>query len=292
MKLRSVKLLQFADMMDMGGMPVRQPLPSPFADQVDPFLLLHHYTGKVQAGRHPREIGVGPHPHRGFSPVTFIFKGDMHHRDSRGNSAVVHAGGVQWMDAGMGIMHSERPSKELAANGGEQEIVQLWVNTPAARKMVQPNYQALQSAEIPAVQPEAGEGSVQVVAGTYKGVTGPAHTKLDLLMLRADLQPGATIEVPLKADYETLLYVVKGNILLEGYGPIAALHMVVLNEDGEGVLFSADQSSIVLVLAGTPLNEPVTQYGPFVMSNQTEILHAMRDYQMGKMGILIEEFDE
>ncbi len=291
MKLRTVQLLQYADMMDMGGIPVRQPLPSAFADQVDPFLLLHHHAGKVPAGAHPREVGVGPHPHRGFSPVTFIFKGDVHHRDSRGNSEVVHAGGVQWMDAGMGIMHSERPSNALAEKGGEQEIVQLWVNTPSARKMDQPNYQALQDAEIPVVTPDSGEGRIQVIAGDHRGVQGPANSKLDLLMLRADLEPGATVEVPLKPDYQTLIYVVKGNITLEGYGPVPALHMAVLKNDGEGIRFSADQSTIVLVLAGTPLNEPVAQYGPFVMTNQTEILHAMRDYQMGKMGVLIEEFE-
>lgn len=292
MKRRTVKALQYADLMDMGGLPVRQPLPSEAIDQVDPFLLLHHHQGKVQAGYHPREVGVGPHPHRGFSPVTFIFKGDVHHRDSRGNSAVVHAGGVQWMDAGMGIMHSERPSAQLARNGGEQEIVQLWVNTPAARKMDQPNYQALQAADIPVVKPQTGEGDIQVVAGQYAGQTGPAQTKLQMIMLRADLAAGAahTFEIP--AHYSTLLYVVKGQIQLDQYGPVQALHMIVFKEDGDAIQITADQPTIILVLAAEPLNEPVTQYGPFVMTNQTEILHAMRDYQMGKMGILIEEFDE
>lgn len=292
MKLRTVKALQFADMMDMGGMPVRQPLPSAHIEHADPFLLLHHHQGKVQAGRHPREVGVGPHPHRGFSPVTFIFKGDVHHRDSRGNSAIVYAGGVQWMDAGMGIMHSERPSAQLAKEGGEQEIVQLWVNTPASRKMDQPNYQALQASDMPTIQPIQGDGTIQVVAGAYMGKVGPAQTKLDMLMLRVDLQAGAEHTFELPAHYQTLLYVVKGNIQVDQYGPVQALHMVVFHEDGDAIRISTDQATTFLLLAAEPLQEPIAQYGPFVMTNQTEILQAMRDYQMGKMGILIEEFAE
>ena len=292
MKLKSVKAVQYADMMDMGGMPVRQPLPSATIEHADPFLLLHHHQGKVQAGRHPREVGVGPHPHRGFSPVTFIFKGDVHHRDSRGNSAVVAAGGVQWMDAGMGVMHSERPSAALAKSGGEQEIVQLWVNTPAAHKMDQPNYQALQKEDIPVVQADKGEGTIQVVAGRYAGITGPARTKLQLLMLRADFSADAqhTFEIP--THFHTLLYVVKGQIHVEKYGPVQALHMLEFQDDGEAIQLSTDQATTFLILAAEPLNEPIVQYGPFVMRNQTEILQAMRDYQMGKMGILIEEFEE
>ncbi len=291
MKRRTVKVLQYADLMDMGGMPIRQPLPSVHLDQVDPFLLLHHHQGKVAKGAHPREVGVGPHPHRGFSPVTFILKGDVHHRDSRGNSAVVHAGGVQWMDAGMGIMHSERPSKELSTLGGDQEIVQLWVNTPSARKMDQPNYQALQETDIPEVKPDTGEGRIQVIAGTFKDAVGPAHTKLDLLILRADLEAGASQNFTVPATSNAIMYVVRGNGYLQDYGDVPALHMVAFKNDGDTISVEVHQPTTLLLLAGKPIDEPVTQYGPFVMTNQTEILHAMRDYQMGKMGILIEDFD-
>jgi len=291
MKLRTVRALQYADMMDMGGMPVRQPLPSAAIDQVDPFLLLHHHSSKIAAGAYPREVGVGPHPHRGFSPVTFIFKGDVHHRDSRGNSAIVHAGGVQWMDAGMGIMHSERPSKELAEKGGSQEIVQLWVNTPAARKMDQPNYQALQENDIPSISIDDVGSNIHVVAGTFEGVKGPAHSKLDLLMLNVTMKAGIKRQFEIPTDHQTLLYVVKGGLTMTGYGPVPALHMVVLHQDGAGIELTADQETIFLILSGKPIDEQVVQYGPFVMNSQTEILEAMRDYQMGKMGVLIEEFD-
>jgi len=291
MQLRTVKALLYAEEMDMGGMPIRQPLPTGRVDQVDPFLLLHHHIGKVSAGIDPRNAGVGPHPHRGFSPVTFIFQGNVHHRDSRGNSAVVNAGGIQWMDAGMGIIHSERPSQELADNGGVQEIVQLWINTPGERKMDQPNYQSLQKEDIPVFFPTTGKGSVQVVAGSINGIKGPANSKLDLLLLRADLEAGARLDVPMPDAFNATIYVVKGKIALENYGPVEELYLAVFEQNGAGLRFTATGDAIVLVLAGKPLNEPVAQYGPFVMTNQTEILRAMRDYQMGKMGVLIEEFN-
>ncbi len=291
MKLRSVRALQFAEMVDMGGIPVRQPLPTQKIDMVDPFLLLHHHAGRVEAESRPQEVGVGPHPHRGFSPVTFIFKGDVHHRDSRGNSAVVKAGGVQWMDAGMGLLHSERPSKEFAEKGGDQEIVQLWVNTPHRFKMDQPNYQALQFEDIPQIQLENDKGIIQVVVGNYSGINGPAKTKSDLIFLRADLNPGAEHAITIPEQYNLLIYVLKGSLEIEQYATVPALNLVIFKNDGDTVSMKTDQHTTLLILAGLPLNEKVETYGPFVMSSQTEIMQAMRDYQMGKMGMLIEEFD-
>src|SRR5688500_13192601 len=122
---RKVKYLLYAEERDMGGMPIRQPFPTLKVDQVDPFLLLHHADVKVSEHVQPSHAGVGPHPHRGFSPVTFIFKGGVHHRDSRGNNSIVYAGGAQWMNAGMGVMHSERPPADIHERGGRQEIIQL-----------------------------------------------------------------------------------------------------------------------------------------------------------------------
>lgn len=291
MKLRTVKALQYADMVDMGGMPVRQPLPTKRMDMVDPFLLLHHHSGLIEQDSHPREIGVGPHPHRGFSPVTFILKGDVHHRDSRGNSSVVKAGGVQWMNAGMGVMHSERPSLAFAQSGGEQEIIQLWINTPHVHKMEQPVYIALQKEDIPVAKPDSGNGAISVIAGSLKGRTGPVHPWSEQLILRADLQAGAVISFPVDESFNALLYIISGTIGLRAYGPVEPLHMVVLRNDGDTIEVKAETDTTFLLLAGKPLQEKVAKYGPFVMTDQTEILEAMRDYQMGKMGILIEEFD-
>lgn len=291
MKNRTVKALQFAELVDMNGFPVRQPLPAHKIEMVDPFLLLHHHAGVIEPGLRPQETGVGPHPHRGFSPVTFVFKGDVHHRDSRGNSQVVKAGGVQWMDAGMGLMHSERPSKEFAEAGGEQEIIQLWVNTPHRFKMDQPNYQALQQEDIPHIDLENASGTIAVIAGNYMDRKGPAKTKSDLIILRGDLLPGAEHIFIIPAAYNLIMYVLDGSIEIEKYATVPGLNMVVFNNDGDGIKIKAMQSTRFILLAGMPLNEHVESYGPFVMSTQTEIMQAMRDYQMGKMGMLIEEFD-
>ena len=291
MKLRTVSALQFAEIVDMGGIPVRQPLPVNKIEMVDPFLLLHHHTGIIEPGSRSQESGVGPHPHREFSPVTIIFKGDVHHRDSRGNSQVVKAGGVQWMDAGMGLIHSERPSKEFAERGGEQEIIQIWVNTPHKFKMNQPNYQALQFEDIPNIEIENELGSIQVIAGNYQNKTGIAKTKSDLIILRGDFKAGAEHTFIIPEQYNLLLYVVDGSIEIEKYATVPELNMVVFKNDGDTVNIKTNQSTRFIVLAGIPLNEHVESYGPFVMSTQTEIMQALRDYQMGKMGMLIEEFD-
>ena len=122
MKTRTVSRLLYAEQMDMGGMPIRQPLPTQAVEQIDPFLLLHHANIKAPTHIEPGQSGVGPHPHRGFSPVTFIFQGGVHHRDSRGHDSTVYAGGAQWMNAGMGIIHSERPPNDIHEIGGRQEI--------------------------------------------------------------------------------------------------------------------------------------------------------------------------
>ena len=123
-----------ADEVDMGGIPVKQPLPTNKVDQVDPFLLLDHLRIKYYNDRTAKIQGIGPHPHRGFFPVTFIIEGELHHRDSRGNNQIAKEGEVQWMHAGAGIIHSERPSEALAARNGTQEIIQLWINSPADKK--------------------------------------------------------------------------------------------------------------------------------------------------------------
>src|SRR5687768_7075052 len=172
-KNRSITHTLFAEQFDMGGMPIRQPFPTTNVERVDPFLLLHHADVKVPKHIEPDHGGVGPHPHRGFSPVTFIFQGGVHHRDSRGNDSVVYAGGAQWMNAGMGVMHSERPPHDIHELGGRQEIIQLWINTPAKYKMEQPAYFPVQANETGKFISEDGKTKVNVVSGEVLGVKGP-----------------------------------------------------------------------------------------------------------------------
>lgn len=288
LKNRTVARLLFAEEMDMGGLPIRQALPTGQVEQHDPFLLLHHHTTTIPQSDYPYKLGVDPHPHRGFSPVTFVYQGGVHHRDSRGNDSVVYGGGTQWMNAGRGLVHSERPPHEMQAQGGVQEIVQLWVNTPRANKMDQPAYFPLLAEETPTVSEDKGRVQVAVVAGTYKAVQGPIPTPSPVLALRLTLQANGTCAIPIPADYNAFLYLLDGQIMLEGYGLIEGLNLALLNRDGEGCTFTANENTRLLLLAGKPLDEPLAMHGPFVMNTQTEVMQAMRDYQMGKMGMLFE----
>jgi len=289
MKNRTVNRLLYADIVDMGGMSVRQPFPTQQVAQIDPFLLLHHHESKLPEGAVPHRSGVDPHPHRGFSPVTFVYKGGVHHRDSRGNNSVVYAGGTQWMNAGMGVVHSERPPADIQERGGVQEIVQLWVNLPKAHKMNQPQYIPLQAEDTPVLQLDGGRIRVRVVTGTFEEVNGPIKTLTPILALRVEMEAGTTYAFPVPAHYNAFLYLLDGSVQLEGYGPIEGHHLALLNQNGEGCTITARERTRLLLLAGEPLQEPVASHGPFVMNTQSEILQAMRDYQQGKMGMLIED---
>lgn len=289
MKYRTVRTLLFAETVDMGGMPVRQPFPSQRVQQIDPFLLLHHADIKVPAHIKPRHAGVGPHPHRGFSPVTFIFKGGVHHRDSRGNSSVIYAGGAQWMNAGMGVMHSERPPDDILERGGQQEIIQLWVNTPARHKMDPPEYFPLPANDIPTFVTDDGLATINIIGGELMGVKGPVPTKTSVNAATLDLKKGATMDIALPTDHNSFLYILNGKINIAGYGLTEPLHAAVFANDGDGVGIQALEATRILLMSGAPLNEKVVSHGPFVMNTETQILEAMRDYQKGKMGILIED---
>jgi quercetin 2,3-dioxygenase len=289
MKIRTVKTLLPADMIDMGGMPVRQAFPSLRVEQIDPFLLLHHADIKVPEHVTPRHAGVGPHPHRGFSPVTFIFRGGVHHRDSRGNNSVVDAGGAQWMDAGMGVIHSERPPDDIHESGGRQEFIQLWINTPARHKMDQPEYYPLRKGDIPEFITEDQLVTVAVVSGEVLGVKGPLSGKTPVNAATLVARSGGRITIPLPSHHNSFIYLLDGRINLEGFGLTEGLHAAVFENDGDAISFTAMEDTRMLLMSGEPLNEKVVAQGPFVMNNETQILEAMRDYQKGKMGILIED---
>jgi redox-sensitive bicupin YhaK (pirin superfamily) len=288
--VKSIKAIIPASKVDMGGILLDQPLPGREIDHIDPFLLIHHWESTLPAGKKQNESGVGPHPHRGFSPVTFIFKGSLHHRDSRGNDSVVHAGGTQWMHAGMGIVHSERPSNDLAEKGGEFEIIQFWVNSPASRKMDKPAYYPLQKEDTPVWTSSDGKTEVGVVAGTFRGAEGPIETLSPLQILRIHLQEGAKLEFDIPEGFNALAYVLDGSLRADGQA-VPSRNMIVFEEgEDRGIRMEATETTRVIFLGGQPLGEPVSKYGPFVMNTQTEIMQALRDAQMGKMGVLIEEF--
>ncbi len=275
---------------NMGGLVVKQPLPHGALDQIDPFLLLHHARLTFGAGGRQQDLGVPPHPHRGFAPVTFIYEGGVHHRDSISNDSVVYAGGVQWTTAGRGLVHSERPPKALAERGGVQELIQLWVNLPQRHKMSAPAYQALAAENTPTVTSEDGRVTIQVVTGSHGGVEGPIETLSPLLALNATFAAGGAHFFPLPPDYNAFAYFLDGQARLNKNELIAGEHLAHLPPGGDGVLIEATKKTRVLLMAGAPLDEPVAASGPFVMNRSVEIFQAMQDYSTGKMGVLKEEF--
>jgi hypothetical protein len=291
MDTRKVKQLFFAEEIDMGDIPVRQPFPTQNVSQIDPFLLLHHHKSVIEPDSHPQQSGVDPHPHRGFTPVTFVIKGSIHHRDSRGNSQLVEAGGVQWLDAGRGVIHSERPGTELAKNGGELELIQLWINTPQSNKMDDPRYFAYSAQQLPTLSLENGLGETKIICGEMESKKGIIPPKVPLLILSSALKVDATQSYIVPPDYNLIVYVISGKVKLKGFGIVEALNAVHFENQGTHIEISAISETKLLLLAGKPISEPVVSHGPFVMNSQTDIMTAMRDYKLGKMGILIEDFE-
>ncbi|NOY49315.1 MAG: pirin family protein [Chlorobi bacterium] len=288
--MRSIKKIIHASKVNMGGIILDQALPYKEVDMIDPFLLIHHWKNTHYGGQQQNELGVGPHPHRGFTPVTFIFKGTVHHQDSRGNNSLIEAGGTQWMNSGMGIVHSERPGKEIAEKGGDFEIIQFWVNSPAKNKMDIPTYQPLTKEDTPTIKSEDNKIELAVVSGDLMGTKGKINANTKILALRLDIQKGGKMRIPIPEDFNALLYQLDGKLKINSTSTTAEKDCTWFNNDGRSIEIEGLENTRAIILSGEPINEEINSYGPFVMNKQTEIMEAIRDYQMGKMGVLIEEF--
>lgn len=286
---KNVKYVIPAYDVDMGGVAIKQALPTQQVDQVDPFLLLHHGRFKAREDSPALHQGLGPHPHRGFTPVSFVIDGEVHHRDSRENNQIAKQGEVQWMHAGAGIIHSERPSQALADRSGTQEVVQLWINSPAIKKMIPPDYQYTPEAEIPFFLSEDKKFKNKIIAGQYNELQGKIKTQSELLIMWSYADVMASQILTLPESFNSMLYVLRGELRVTGFGKVLAESLVVFDKPSTEIEISTDSDTQYLLLAGAPLDESVVHQGPFVMNTTTEILEAMRDYQMGKMGFLVEE---
>ena len=285
---RTVAALLYGEEQMMGSMKIRQPFPSQQVENIDPFILLHHADNIIPNDIPIKYAGVGPHPHRGFSPVTFIFKGGVHHRDSRGNDSTIYAGGTQWINAGMGLIHSERPPSDIHEIGSRMELIQLWVNTPAKYKMDQPAYFPLSANEIPSLKADDGVGSIHLIAGTLGSVIGKIPTATEVNAITIDFKMGASHYFKFPSSHNAFIYLLDGKINIDDYGIVDGFHAVLFKNDGEGFGIKALADTRALIMTGEPLNEMVVAQGPYVMNTDIEIMEAMRDYRMGKMGILIE----
>lgn len=271
----------------VGTMKIDQALPTREVHDIDPFLLIHHAQFNVAKGTKQQDAGVGPHPHRGFSPVTFVYEGSVHHRDSLGNNAEVFAGGTQWMHSGNGIIHSERPGKDFSLEGGDCEFIQFWVNSPAKYKMDTPFYKPISQEETPTILKV--NATISVVAGEYEGIKGVAPVLSPQKLLRLNMNTGADFSLDIPETYNCLIYLLDGEILVNGQ-TAKAKEMVWFENDGSNINIQANQDTRAILLSGEPIGEPIVFHGPFVMNTEQEIMDAINDSQTGKMGELIEEF--
>ena len=260
---------------------MRRPIPNPEMDQIDPFLLLDH-LGPTEWG--PREaIGAPDHPHRGFETVTYLLAGENEHKDSKGNHGRLSPGDVQWMTAGSGVVHSEMPSPEFFEKGGTMHGFQIWINLPSKQKMISPRYQDTPSEKIPEVVLEDCKSKVRVIAGEFKGVKAVIETNTPILYLHALLEPGVELKHPVLIDNNIMVYLISGKGEFgenEDEKAAAEGQLVLFAHDGDSIsLRSADDSCMeILILGGTPINEPMVRYGPFVMNTKEEILQAFHDF--------------
>jgi redox-sensitive bicupin YhaK (pirin superfamily) len=252
--------------------------------RISPFLMLD-FNAEFDFGPSEHLRGVDVHPHKGFETVTIAYKGSVAHHDSAGNSGIINPGDVQWMTAGAGILHKEYHEQEFSRKGGPFEMVQLWVNLPKKDKSAQPGYQAITAADMAKIQLPNDGGVVNVIAGTYNDVTGPASTFSPVNLFDIKLKANGGADFSISAGHNTALLVINGNV--EVNGEQAKEHSFILfKNDGEEIAIKADTDSVVLVLSGEPINEPIASYGPFVMNTQQEIMEAIQEFQSGKYGVL------
>jgi redox-sensitive bicupin YhaK (pirin superfamily) len=271
------------------GFPVRRAFAGVDRRQLDPFVHMDQ-MGEVEYG--PGEAKGTPwHPHRGFETVTYMIDGTFQHRDSIGGGGLISNGDTQWMTAGSGILHIERPPEALVASGGVFHGIQLWVNLPKAEKMTAPRYQDIGADNVALLSSPDGGALVRLIAGDLSGFAGPGSTHSPITMLHATVSPGAKLVLPWRPDFNALVYVLSGRGTVGDHGqPLGSGQLAVL-ADGDNIVVGADavQESRspgldVLVLGGRPIREPVYAYGPFVMNTEAEIAQAFEDFHAGRLG--------
>jgi redox-sensitive bicupin YhaK (pirin superfamily) len=273
------------------GFPVRRAFAGVDLADLDPFIHLDQMGEVEYAPGEPK--GTPWHPHRGFETVTYMIDGVFEHADSNGGGGVITNGDTQWMTAGAGILHIEKPPEWLVVSGGLFHGLQLWVNLPAAQKFATPRYQDLRASEVALVSSSDGGALVRIIAGDVAGHAGPGSTYSPMTMVHATLSPGARLTLPWRPEYNALVYVLAGDGTVGAEGkPIGTGQLAVLGE-GNVVTVNADllQESRhpnldVIVLGGQAIRESVAWLGPFVMNTRDEVMQAVADYQAGRLGTI------
>ena len=252
-------------------------------NRMSPFFLMD-YNSKVDFSPRETPRGVGVHPHRGFETVTVAYHGKIAHHDSTGNSGVIGEGDIQWMTAASGVLHKEYHEEGFTQKGGPFQMIQLWVNLPAKFKMSTPKYQAITNAQLGKYD-LGNAGVVEVIAGEFKGVKGTASTFTPIEMYNVKIKKGNTVTFNLPEKFNTGILVVEGTAAVNGE-KVPADHFVLFKNEGETINIEAGENSILFVISGEPINEPIAAYGPFLMNTHKELEEAMDDFSKGKFGHL------
>jgi redox-sensitive bicupin YhaK (pirin superfamily) len=271
------------------GFPVKRAFAGVSMADLDPFIHMDQMGEVEYAPGEPK--GTPWHPHRGFETVTYMIDGTFQHQDSIGGGGLITNGSTQWMTAGSGILHIERPTEQLIASGGLFHGIQLWVNLPSADKMIDPRYQDVDASNVLLLTSPDGGALVRVIAGDVSGHRGPGSTHTPISLVHATVQPGAELVLPWPAEFNALVYALAGRGTI---GPDARpFHtgQLAVHGAGDALVLRADtsqesrhQALDVLVLGGKPIGEPVVTHGPFVMNTRAEIIQAFEDFDAGKLG--------
>jgi len=251
--------------------------------EMSPFLMLD-FAGPMEFPATTQRKGVGSHPHRGFETVTFVYEGEVAHKDSTGQGGVIGPGDVQWMTAGSGILHEEFHSEAFAKTGGTMQMIQLWVNLPAQHKMTPPGYQPIVREQIPELTLPNGAGTARVIAGSFGGRSGPARTFTPMQVVDLALKKGAAITIPVPEGWSAGLVVLRGAVQAQGGGVATDAQMLMYEHTGQDIAVQVLEDSVVLLLCGQPIQEPIFGHGPFVMNTKAEIIQAIEDFNSGRFG--------
>jgi redox-sensitive bicupin YhaK (pirin superfamily) len=273
------------------GFPVRRAFAGVRLEDLDPFIHLDQMGEVEYAPGEPK--GTPWHPHRGFETVTYMIDGTFEHQDSNGGGGLITNGDTQWMTAGSGILHIEKPPEALVQSGGLFHGFQLWVNLPAAQKWSPPRYQDIRASEVALASSPDGGALLRVIAGEVAGFAGPGSTYSPMTLVHATLSPGSRLVVPWRADYNALAYVMAGRALVGAERRPVGMGQLAVFGPGEAVTIGAERMQEsrspdvdVLLLGGRPIRESVAWMGPFVMNTREEVLQAVADYQAGRLGTI------
>jgi len=264
------------------GFPVRRAFAGVDLADLDPFIHLDQMGEVDYAPGEPK--GTPWHPHRGFETVTYMIDGLIEHADSTGGGGLISDGDTQWMTAGAGILHIERPPEEVVVKGGVFHGLQLWVNLPKAQKWVEPQYQDLESEQVTLVTTDDAGALVRLIAGDLAGFTGPGSTHTPITLAHATISPGARLHVPWPAEFNALAYVLGGDARVGPNRDPLTTGQLARFGPGDVVTVEGQSQVELLLLGGRPIREPVAWYGPFVMNTRAEIAQAVEDFQAGRLG--------